>query len=68
MSDQFLDVDDEPPVEEVGIESILNQVLDLMATAKSMPKNSLGLASRQYSRHSLPLLRMPHRKASVSCR
>ena len=37
MSDQFLDVEEEQPVDEVGIESILNQLLDLMATAKSMP-------------------------------
>ena len=47
MSDQFLDIDDEPPVEEVGIESILNQVLDLMATAKSMPLSSSVMVSRE---------------------
>ena len=46
MSDQFLDADDEPPVEEVGIESILNQVLDLLATAKSMPLSSSVMVSR----------------------
>src|SRR5271156_1065440 len=46
VSDQFLDVDDEPPVEEVGIESILNQVLDLVATAKSMPLSSSVMVSR----------------------
>jgi hypothetical protein len=47
VSDQFLDVDDEPPVEEVGIESILNQVLDLLATAKSMPLSSSVMVSRE---------------------
>ena len=46
MSDQFLDVDDEPPVDEVGIESILNQLLDVMATAKSMPLSSSVMVSR----------------------
>src|SRR5271163_3354118 len=47
MSDQFLDVDDESPVEEVGIESILNQLLDLMAAAKSMPLSSSVMVSRE---------------------
>ena len=48
MSDQFLDVDDELPVEEeVGIESILNQLLDLMAVAKSMPLSSSVMVSRE---------------------
>ena len=46
MSDQFLDVDEEQPVEEVGIESILHQLLDLMATAKSMPLSSSVMVSR----------------------
>src|SRR6185437_13045295 len=40
VSDRFLDVDEEQPVEEVGIESILNQLLDLIAAAKSMPLSS----------------------------
>jgi hypothetical protein len=47
VSDQFLDVDDEPPVDEVGIESILNHLLDLMATAKSMPLSSSVMVSRE---------------------
>ncbi len=47
MSDQFLDVDEEPPVEEVGIESILHQLLDLMAGAKSMPLSSSVMVSRE---------------------
>jgi F0F1-type ATP synthase membrane subunit b/b' len=47
VSDQFLDVDDEPPVEEIGIESILNQLLDLMAVAKSMPLSSSVMVSRE---------------------
>jgi hypothetical protein len=47
VSDQFLDVDDEPPVEEVGVESILNQLLDLMAVAKSMPLSSSVMVSRE---------------------
>ena len=46
MSDQFLDVDEEQPVEEVGIESILRQLLDLMGTAKSMPLSSSVMVSR----------------------
>ena len=47
MSDQFLDVDEEQPVEEVGIESILHQLLDLMAAAKSMPLSSSVMVSRE---------------------
>jgi hypothetical protein len=47
VSDQFLDVDEEQPVEEVGIESILHQLLDLMATAKSMPLSSSAMVSRE---------------------
>ena len=47
MSDQFLDVDEEPPVEEVGVESILNQLLDLLAVAKSMPLSSSVMVSRE---------------------
>jgi hypothetical protein len=34
-------------VEEVGIESILNQLLDLMAVAKSMPLSSSVMVSRE---------------------
>jgi hypothetical protein len=47
MTDPFLDVDEEPPVEEVGIESILHQLLDLMANAKSMPLSSSVMVSRE---------------------
>jgi hypothetical protein len=47
VSDQFLDVDEDPPVQEVGIESILNQVLDLLAAAKSMPLSSSVMVSRE---------------------
>lgn len=46
MSDRFLDVDEEQPVEEVGIESILNQLLDLIHAAKSMPLSSSVMVSR----------------------
>ena len=47
MSDQFLDVEEDQPVEEVGIESILHQLLDLMAAAKSMPLSSSVMVSRE---------------------
>jgi hypothetical protein len=46
VSDRFLDVDEEQPVEEVGIESILNQLLDLIHAAKSMPLSSSVMVSR----------------------
>ncbi len=46
MSDRFLDVDEEQPVDEVGIESILNQLLDVIASAKSMPLSSSAMVSR----------------------
>ncbi len=46
MSDRFLDVDEEQPVEEVGIESILNQLLDVISAAKSMPLSSSVMVSR----------------------
>ncbi|MGO9853494.1 MAG: hypothetical protein ACLPYY_00410 [Acidimicrobiales bacterium] len=47
MSDQFLDVEEGPPVEEGGIESILHRLLDLMASAKSMPLSSSVMVSRE---------------------
>jgi len=47
VSDQFLDIDEDQPVEEVGIESILHQLLDLMAAAKSMPLSSSVMVSRE---------------------
>jgi hypothetical protein len=46
VSDGFLDIDEEQPVEEVGIESILNQLLDLIHGAKSMPLSSSVMVSR----------------------
>ena len=46
MSDQF-HADEEQPVDDVGIESILHQLLDLMATAKSMPLSSSVMVSRE---------------------
>ncbi len=46
MSDQFLDVEEDQPVDEVGIESILRQLLDLVAAAKSMPLSSSVMVSR----------------------
>jgi hypothetical protein len=46
VSDQFLDVDEEQPVAEVGIEGILNRLLDIMANAKSMPLSSSVMVSR----------------------
>src|SRR5580704_17893345 len=47
MSDQFLDVEEEQPIAEVGVESILNQLLDVMAGAKSMPLSSSAMVSRE---------------------
>jgi hypothetical protein len=46
VSDQFLDVDEGQPVHEVGIDSILHQLLDVMAVAKSMPLSSSVMVSR----------------------
>ena len=40
-------MDEEQPVDDVGIESILHQLLDLMATAKSMPLSSSVMVSRE---------------------
>jgi hypothetical protein len=45
MSDQFLDV--EEPALEVSAESILEQLLDLVSTAKSMPLSSSVMVSRE---------------------
>ncbi len=46
MSDQFLDVDEPLPAEETGIESVLHQLLDVVAAAKSMPLSSSVMISR----------------------
>ncbi len=45
MTDQFLEVEESTP--EVGIESILEQLLDIIATAKSMPLSSSVMVSRE---------------------
>jgi hypothetical protein len=45
MTDQFLDV--EEPTPEVGIEGILEQLLDIISTAKSMPLSSSVMVSRE---------------------
>jgi Fe2+ transport system protein B len=47
MTDPFLDVEEEQSVEDVGIESILHQLLDVMAAAKSMPLSSSVMVSRE---------------------
>ena len=47
MSDAFLDLEEEQPIEEVGIESMLHHLLDIMATAKSMPLSSSVMVSRE---------------------
>jgi F0F1-type ATP synthase membrane subunit b/b' len=45
VTDQFLDV--EEPAPDVGAESILEQLLDLVASAKSMPLSSSIMVSRE---------------------
>jgi cell division septum initiation protein DivIVA len=45
MTDQFLDI--EEPAPEVGVESILEQLLEIVATAKSMPLSSSVMVSRE---------------------
>jgi Fe2+ transport system protein B len=47
MSDQFLDVEEEPPVDESGIEATLHKLLELVANAKSMPLSSSVMVSRE---------------------
>jgi F0F1-type ATP synthase membrane subunit b/b' len=44
MTDQYLDVDE--PIQEITAESIINQTLDIIATAKSMPLSSSVMVSR----------------------
>ena len=46
MSDHFADLDEEQPIEEIGIESILHQLLDFISAAKSMPLSSSVMVSR----------------------
>jgi cell division septum initiation protein DivIVA len=45
MTDQYLDV--EEPTPDVGVESILDQLLDIIAGAKSMPLSSSVMVSRE---------------------
>ena len=45
MTDQYLDA--EEPTPDVGIESILDQLLDIIAAAKSMPLSSSVMVSRE---------------------
>ena len=47
MTDPYLEEDVAPPAEEVGIESVLHQLLDLIAAAKSMPLSSSVMVSRE---------------------
>jgi Fe2+ transport system protein B len=47
MSDPYLEEDVAPPAGEVGIESVLHQLLDLIAAAKSMPLSSSVMVSRE---------------------
>ncbi|HEX3334627.1 MAG TPA: hypothetical protein VHS57_09810 [Acidimicrobiales bacterium] len=46
MSDRYADLEEEQPVDEVGIESLLHQLLDLISAAKSMPLSSSVMVSR----------------------
>ena len=46
MTDQFLDLEEES-TPEVGIESILDQLLDIIGSAKSMPLSSSVMVSRE---------------------
>jgi Fe2+ transport system protein B len=47
VTDPYLDEEVAHPVEEVGIDSVLQQLLDLMASAKSMPLSSSVMVSRE---------------------
>ena len=47
MTDPYLEEDVAPPAEEVGIESVLHQLLDVIAAAKSMPLSSSVMVSRE---------------------
>ncbi len=47
MTDPFLEADDDPEVEEIGIEPILRQLLHVVSTAKSMPLSSSVMVSRE---------------------
>lgn len=47
MSDPYLEEDVAPPAQEVGIESVLHRLLDLVAAAKSMPLSSSIMVSRE---------------------
>jgi hypothetical protein len=45
VSDSYLDVEDQPQ-EEIGLESVLHQLHDVVANAKSMPLSSSVMVSR----------------------
>jgi Fe2+ transport system protein B len=47
VTDPYLEDEDAPPAAEVGIESVLHQLLDLVAAAKSMPLSSSVMVSRE---------------------
>jgi Fe2+ transport system protein B len=47
VTDPYLEEDVAPPAEEVGIESVLHHLLDLVAAAKSMPLSSSVMVSRE---------------------
>jgi Fe2+ transport system protein B len=48
VGDRFLDdVDEAPPVDESGLESILHHLMDVVASAKSMPLSSSVMMSRE---------------------
>jgi Fe2+ transport system protein B len=47
VTDPYLEEDVAPPIEEIGIESLLHQLLDLIAAAKSMPLSSSVMVSRE---------------------
>ena len=64
VSDRFLEVDEEQPVEEIGIESVLNQLLDLIHAAKSMPLSSSVMVSRD---EVISLSRPASRACPTSC-
>ena len=48
MTEQFLDLDEEePPVEEEGVDALLHRLLNVIAGAKSMPLSSSVMVSRE---------------------
>ena len=48
LNDRFLDdVDEAPPIDEGGLESVLHHLMDVLASAKSMPLSSSVMVSRE---------------------